>query len=316
MKSTNSIRFGGWMLLAGALTLTGCKRPGRAEMDFRHNPEAKGTAVLKFGNDSVTVEQLSKRFGEMRPHVKAQVQTPDQRKAYAEQLGRFELLAAEAVRQGLANDPEVVEAAKKVLVQKVLWRQAEIAAPSVGEDEIAAYYKAHAGDYAGVERWRLAHVFFAAGEKDASRADKRKRAEAALSAAKRMKPDDFAAFAGLAKAASEEPRTQPLGGDMRFLTLDDLMKQYGAAVAAAAKPLETAGALHPTVVETPLGFHVLKLMAKERSPERTLEQVRGQIEGALLQKKRTKVYESFIDGLKKTQGFSIDEKALAEVKGP
>src|SRR4051812_33366169 len=92
-----------------------CSNEGKGTVDFRHN-KGGGTPVATFGKDSITAEELKQRFMELSPIARTQYQTVERRKEYVEGLARFELLAQEALRRGLQQDPEVVETAKKVMV--------------------------------------------------------------------------------------------------------------------------------------------------------------------------------------------------------
>jgi len=58
-------------------------------------------------------------------------------------FSRVELLAREAVREGLQNDPDVVETVKKVLAQKALQQALEKNAPQPTDDEVKAWYDSH-----------------------------------------------------------------------------------------------------------------------------------------------------------------------------
>ena len=132
-------------LLASLLMLTvllaACSREG-PYLDLRHNPTGKGTKVATFAGDSITAEELEQRFMEMSPQVRTRYQTLEQRKEYVEGLARFELLAAEAVRRGLHQDPDVLDAAKKVMVQKLLLAETQTpgaspsGAPKSGHDHL------------------------------------------------------------------------------------------------------------------------------------------------------------------------------------
>ena len=113
------------LVLCALAGLSSCNQGPGASIDFRHNRDGKGTPVASFGKDKITSEELQKRFAEMTPYVRARYQTLKDKQEYVDGLARFELLAAEAVRRGMANDPEVVETAKKVMVQKLLQKELE-----------------------------------------------------------------------------------------------------------------------------------------------------------------------------------------------
>ena len=62
--------------------------------------------------------------------VRIRLQGTAARKDYVDGLVRVELLAREGIRQGLQNEPDVVETVKKVLAQKALQQTLEKDAPS------------------------------------------------------------------------------------------------------------------------------------------------------------------------------------------
>lgn len=304
-------------LVLSFLLAAGCgKKPGREEVDFRHNRGAKaGTPVATFGGDSITLEELDQRFAEMSPYARARYQTLEQKKEYLDGLVRFELFAAEALRRGLANDPEVVETAKKVMVQQLLKKELDEKPTPISDEAIAAYYEKRKSDYVKPEMVRLAHVFLQGPKEDpAAREAAKKKADEVLAKARGLQPLDYQGFGQLVREHSEEPKTKPLDGDLRFLSVEELTAQYGAAVAEAAAKLTQVGAVHDSVVETDQGFHILKLQGRQASLNLSLEQVKPQIQNILVHEKKMENYQALLDSLKKSGRLEVDEEALGKVK--
>ncbi|MBI3184448.1 MAG: peptidyl-prolyl cis-trans isomerase [Myxococcales bacterium] len=288
-----------------ALTLASCgDKPGFAQVNFRHNKDGKGTKVASFGGDFIAAEELKQRFAEMSQYARARYQTVEQRKEFVEGMVRFELLAQEAVRRGMANDPEVVEQAKRVMVQQLLRKELEEKPTPVPEAEVSRYYEKHRADYVKPEMVRLAHVFLT---------DKDKAAQV-LEKAKALQPMDYQGFAQLVREHSEEARTKPLEGDMRFLSLEELSSQYGPEVAQAAQKLTQVGQLAEEPVQTSKGFHVLKLQGRQAALNLSLEQVRTQVQQILLHERKMQNYQALLDSLKKSQGYQVDEQALSRIE--
>ena len=132
-------------------------------MDFRRTPPigvTGGTWVAKFSGQTITDAELAQRFSEMNPYARARFQTVEQRRDYVEGLVRFELLAQEAVRRNLQNDPEVVEAARRVMVQQLLKKELDEGTGGVTDAQVAAYYQAHTSDYVKPAMTRLSHIAF------------------------------------------------------------------------------------------------------------------------------------------------------------
>lgn len=299
-----------------ALSVVGCKQnppPGHGQVNFQHNREGTGTKVATFGNDSITAEELKERFAEMSPFARARFQTVEERKQFVEGMVRFELLAAEALARGLHNDPEVVETAKKVMVQKLVQKEFDEKATPISDAEIASYYDKHKADFVKPEMVRLSHIFIAAEEGDAARGDKKSKAEKLLAEARAMQPLDYTAFGKLVTDHSEEPRTKPLRGDMRYLSNEELAKQYGPQVAQAASTLSQVGQVSE-VVETPKGFHILKLQGRQAALDLKVDQVKTQIQSRLIYERRQENFNKFIDDLKKKAGYTLHDAPLSSME--
>jgi peptidyl-prolyl cis-trans isomerase C len=285
-------------------------------MDFRHNRAGAGTKVATFGDDSITSEELKARFAEMSPYARARYQTLEQKKEFVDGMARFELLAAEAVRRGLASDPEVLHTTKQVMIQKLLKQEYEEKPNPVPDTDVAAWYEKHKADYVKPEMVRLVHIFLAAPDEALARVAKKAKADELLTRAKGLNPLDFAAFGQLARESSEEPRTKPLDGDMRFLSTQELTEQYGAPVAAAAAELRTVGDVFGKVVETPKGFHVLKLQGRTNALNLTLADpnVKSQIQGYILFERKNQNYARLLDQLKGKAAYKVDDAVLGKLE--
>jgi peptidyl-prolyl cis-trans isomerase C len=303
------------LLTASALSvslLTGCSQP--PAQDFRHNRAGGGTPVATWGKDSVTAEELQQRFSEMSPFARARYQTPEQRKEYVEGLARFELLAAEAQKRGLQNDPEVVETAKKVMVQRLIQKEFEEKAGKKLEDaELQAFYEKHRSDYVKPEMLRLSDIFLPAAKDAPERAAQREKALELRGTAATAPTLDFQAFAKLAREHNQDGRTKPLDGDMRFLSVEELTQQYGTEVATAAQQLKAPGELSE-VVETDKGFYVLKLQARQAPLDLSLEQVKTTLQSRILYERKTAAFSAFLDTLKTEQQLKVDDAALQTIQ--
>ncbi|MFZ5468865.1 MAG: peptidylprolyl isomerase [Myxococcota bacterium] len=297
------------------LLLLACQqeKPGHAVVDLRHNRDGRGTPVATFGNDSLTAEELTQRFAEMSPYARARYQTVEEKKEYVDGMARFELLAAEAARRGLANHPEVVEQTKKMMVQVLLKKELEERPLPVPDTAVTEYYQKRKSDYVKPQMIRLSHVFFAAAQGSPRREEGRKKAQEALAQARALQPLDYQGFTKLVREFSEETRTKPLDGDMRYLSEEELAKEYGAPVAEAAKKLTQTGQVHDEVVETDAGFHVLKLQGRQAALNLTLDQVKPQIQNILIHEQKMAAYQKLLDGLKTSQAYEVHEEALGKV---
>lgn len=287
------------------LVLAACEKPGGA-MDFRHKKAEGGKPVATWSGDSITDRELQVRFAEMSPYARARYQTLEQKREYVDGLARFELLTQEALKRGLQHDPEVIETAKKVMVQRLLAQELDNKSFTVPDEKIAAYYEKHKSDFVKPAMVRLAHVFF--------KKENEAKAKETLAEAVKLAPLDYAGFAKLARERSEEPRTQPIEGDLRFLSDEELAAQYGPELVEAQKELGTIGMVLPRLVETKTGWHVLRLQGRQVALDIPLERAKTQIQLTLLNEAKQEHYRQFLEGLKDGAGYKVDDAALGAVE--
>lgn len=98
-------------------------------------------------------------------------------------------------------------------------------------------------------------------------------------------------FGDLARAYSEGPRKQE-GGDLGWVTRDTLRPEIADA-AFGMFPGQTSD-----VIATPDGYYLLHLEDKRRERVKPISSVRNQIESALLQEKRQRRQQEWLDSLR------------------
>ncbi|MBN1209182.1 MAG: peptidyl-prolyl cis-trans isomerase [Myxococcaceae bacterium] len=298
------------------LMLSACERapaPGLAVVDVRHTRQEGGTPVASWQGDGLTAEALEQRFLEMSPALRERYQAPAARREYVESVARFELLAREALSRGLQEDPEVLASFKRALVSRLMRQQLEQTPITVTDAEVAEAYARQRSDFSRPAQARLSHIFLAAPREDAAKvAAARARAEELMARLRALPPRDFGAFGKLAREHSEEPRTQPLDGDMRFLSDEALAHTYGLEVLEATRGLKESGSVAGPV-QTDRGFHLLKLHGRQPAVDLSLEEVRETLAERLRHAKQSRAWADFLDGLARRHHLSIDEGVLARV---
>ena len=163
---------------------------------------------------------------------------------------------------------EVVEQARVEYV--VLSLDGLLAQLAVSDPEVTAWYESHQERYQQAEERRASHILFLAGG-DTDPAKARAKAEEVLKAVQQS-PDRFAE---LARQHSQDPGSAEKGGDLGFF-----------ARGAMVKPFEdTAFKLRENeisaLVQSEFGYHIIKLTGIKPGKQRSLAEVRSEIEGEL-----------------------------------
>jgi len=296
--------------LLATLALAACGGGGSAPTAGQPKAEGSSEVVARFGSKKLTLADLNRQL-ENQPITRARLTDLQRKKDFLNNVIRFELLAEEAARRGLDKDPEVQEAMRRVMVQKLTQQQFEGLQISISEEDARAYYEANIHDFVKPERIRLSHIFFSAPKGDPSRNRIRAEAERALEELRRK---DKEAFSDLARRRSDDERSKRAGGDLSFRTRDELKEMWGEEFADAAFALKTVGQFADLVV-TDKGFHIVKLLGRQEGVERSFEQVRAQIENRLQREKKTQAFEDFVQQLWTKANPQIDEAVLDKLEG-
>jgi peptidyl-prolyl cis-trans isomerase D len=153
-----------------------------------------------------------------------------------------------------------------------------------GKSKVKAYYDSHTSDYNSKERVKARHILVSySGARNAAgsgalrtKDDAKKRAEEIAKQAKASGAD----FAKLATSMTDEPSGKNRGGDLGFFGREDMVKEFSEA-AFAMTPGQVSG-----VVESPFGFHVIKVEEKQAAKTTTLEQAQNEIARKLIEQER------------------------------
>jgi peptidyl-prolyl cis-trans isomerase C len=293
------------LLIAGfAITsVAGCKRDGKT-----------GPVVAKVGNDTITADEFKKRLDETSPFLRARYNTVERKKEFLESLIRNELLAQEAARQGLDKSPAVKEQVKRAMIQELIKKQLDekLAGNDIPDSELKGFYDSHVEDFVKPERARVYHILIPA--KDAKeKAQAQKKAEALLKDInERTKKGEVNAFQAAAMKESKDATSAPMGGDLRFVSKDELTRSYSAQLANAAFDLKSPGEVAGPI-DTPAGVELVKMQIKTPSVNRSFEESKEGIRGRMARERRSKDYDEFVKKLRDGGNVSIDEAELAKV---
>lgn len=180
----------------------------------------------------------------------------------------------------------------------------------LADGAVKARYEAEKAKYSVPEQRHARHIFFKVSKTDSNqvRAAEKKKAEAVLKLVKGGMD-----FAAAARKYSEGP-TGPSGGDLGFFSRGRMVKSFDDVV-FSLKPGEISG-----VVESPFGYHIIKLVEVRPAFTRSFDQVKGEIAAAMKKqeakarafKRASAAYEDIIrsGSLKKYSRNNKSEKVI------
>ena len=145
----------------------------------------------------------------------------------------------------------------------------------ITDEAVQQYYSDHQTDYSKPEQVHARHILFKVSPDNAPEMKEavRKKAEDVL---KKVKAGED--FAGLAKQYSEDSSAEQ-GGDLGSFSRGKMVPPFEEAAFSLA-----AGATSE-IVESPFGFHIIKVESKEEARTQPLDEVRAQVVQALKQEK-------------------------------
>jgi len=242
-----AIRF---LVVGVLLALAACSKPAATDKSPAATPAAtpaKPPIVTVDGKpiSEQVYEEYGKALARGRPLSEL---TPEDREQIKENLVRVELIAQEAEKTGLANDPDVVTALAlsrlEILQQASVKKFMNSNVPT--DAELRAEFEAQMASAPLIE-FQARHILVSSED-------------VAMKVIAQLKAGND--FAGLAKRLSADTATASKGGDMGWFGPRDMDPTLTNAVASLKK-----GEFTKTPVQTAAGWHVIQLMGtRDRTP--------------------------------------------------
>jgi len=203
---------------------------------------------------------------------------------------------------------------KRAMIQEVIKRQLDekLNGAEISDAELKQFYETHLDDFQKPERARVFHIFLPAKDVKERSAARAKAATMLKDIDAREKRGEANAFQTTAMRESKDPQSAPMGGDLRFLSKDELAKQYNAQLADAAFSLTTPGE-KSGVVDTANGVELIKLQVKTVALSRSFDESKDSIRGRLARERRTHDYEEWLKKLRADSKVSVNEAELAKL---
>jgi parvulin-like peptidyl-prolyl isomerase len=254
---------------------------------------AAADTLATVGTTKITTEDFNRKLEDVRK----QAMNPPSPELFLEDLIRFEVGVQEAEKTKLQNDPLVKERFKQVLYNALLEKQIgkRVEDIKITENDMREYYKKN-------PELRLAHILIEVkdGAKPEEREAVHKRALEILDDVKKSKRP----FEELARLYTDDLPTKDMGGDIGFqsrVTLSPVL--YEAAI--NMKIGDVRG-----LVDTHFGWHIIKLLDRRSFDLADKRQIRA----ALFDDRRSQIFNSYFEGLKKRYKIEINHEAVKSLK--
>jgi peptidyl-prolyl cis-trans isomerase C len=235
---------------------------------------AADPVVITVGTDKVTKSMFENIIGTLNEQQKQQLQTPEAKRALAEQIAELTMMAAEGRKRGLDQTP-VVQTKIVLQAQQILATAAfqEMTKNPPSDADIQEFYKANAMKWTEAKgrhilvRFEGSRVPPREGQKDLTD-------EQALAKAKelRAKIVGGAKFEDVAKAESDDVGSGENGGDLGTFGPGQMVEEFDKI----AFELPVAQLSEP--VKTAFGYHLILIESRDA---KKLEEVKPEIEQAL-----------------------------------
>lgn len=306
------------LLAAGlllALGLLACNRDdagGGFHVDHWYGNGFKDTSPVaaRVGDITITERDIELRYKELPSHLKKRFSGPDWKRLLLHYMVQEALLAQEAMRQAIYNDPEVrqqiISQRRAALIDgyktRVLYK--DVTPP---ENDVVAYYKAHKDELVTPVYVKVRHIQCASREK----------AEEAYRALQGEGRE--AKFPYVVAKYSENKETAKRAGDLGWVAKGQVIDGIPYYARFANTVVDWDVGVHEPVKIGP-DWHVIEILARRPSRPQTLEEARPRIVQLLKPQLQRQKLEEALQQLREqypvklegeyAPGKGVDDKAL------
>lgn len=298
------INYSIFILLGLALLAASCDKrnknssTGAASSNNPHRNEVLAT----IGDTQITIGQLEEELNKQNPYVRMRFNSLERKKEFLKNMVRIEVLAKEAKRQNLEQDPEVQQRVKRAMIDRMMEKMhaSLVKIEEISEQEIADYYEKNKASYFQPAKTRASMIVV-----------KSKTEATKVIALAQKKPSDAGYFMQLVKEYSIDEASKARRGDLEFFT-KDATNIPPALVELAFATKQMWAVAGPVPLKN--GFAVIMKTGEMEEVKRTLEQEKDRIRNRLFNEKRVKAMEQYVETLQAKANIQINEQNLEKVK--
>lgn len=255
--------------------------------------QKSGAYVAKVGSVAITQEDVNREMKGLPEQIQKMFAGPGGAEKFVDEMVKKELLYQEAKKKAFENNPEyqrkLEEFKKLTLISLLLEKEIEDKA-KVSDKDVRDYYEKHKADLTTNSQIRASHILVKS-EDDAKKILEQLK-----------KGGDFAK---IAREKSIDAGSAKNGGDLGFFSRGQMVPEFEKA-ALSLKEGELGGP-----VKTQFGYHIIKVTGKKEGTVAEFDKVKDLLTQRVTAEKQKEVFDSYIEGLKKSYPVQKNAEAIA-----
>lgn len=206
--------------------------------------------------------------------------------AIIENIKKQYLISEEELREKLKEDnisyEDFVQGLRNNVIRGRLLNRVISPEVNVTEQELRQYYEKHKDEFVD-EEYRIQQIFVSG-----QRPNGQQRIAEAYSLLQEGRP-----FEAVVKEFTDDTKSIATGGDIGYVKKTDLIPQLRSVVGFLSP------GVYSSIVTTPYGFHILKLVEKKRGETMSFEMAKDIIHEKIVQQESEKRYKDYVGKLRK-----------------
>jgi peptidyl-prolyl cis-trans isomerase C/foldase protein PrsA len=257
-------------------------RPRYEEMMTDMDPIAREMQLRDWARENVIERVLLRQVARAEAEPVPEEEINERLTALFPPAGDLENCEAGATRAGVDREAARADIETQLLVERLI-RKVGDAVPKPKEKDVLAFYKKNRDEFKTPPMVHASHIVknVGEGEDETAALEKIREAQAALQAGRPF-----------AEVADEFSDCAGQGGSLGWFPAGEMVEEFEDVVF----PMK-AGQVSD-VFRSVFGWHIATVHEKRAEGVRPVEEVRGQIESALLREKQEKALEDYVDGLR------------------
>ncbi|HUW22964.1 MAG TPA: peptidylprolyl isomerase [bacterium] len=235
-----------------------------------------GNTLVQIKGRKITLEEFQVRITEIPTYYQGFLATHNGKIELLNGMIAEAVLIQKAKEEGLHRKEEIRRMLKNVedrILLEAIVQELQKDRIAVSDEEVKEYLEKNEEKFASPEQMRVSHILV-------------KRKSEAKKILNELK--EGANFEKLTRKYSIDSITAPRGGDLGYISRGEMIPAFEEAVFA----LENRNDISP-IIETPFGYHLVKLTGRKKMRERTPEEIDSEIRTIIQNEKLDKLMEKY-----------------------